>query len=101
MTKTAAPLPFSEPVFVTRPIMPGLSEYRDALQGVWQRHWLTNKGAVHDELELALCRHLRLSSLSLVANCTAGLMLAFKAFELRGEVVTTPFTSPATINALT
>lgn len=100
MTKTA-PLPFSEPIFVTRPIMPGLSEYRDALQGVWQRHWLTNKGAVHDELELALCKHLRLSNLSLVANCTAGLMLAFKAFELGGEVITTPFTSPATINALT
>ena len=81
--------------------MPGLSEYHDALKGVWERHWLTNKGAVHDELELALCAHLRLSNFSLVANCTAGLMLAYKAFDLAGEVITTPFTSPATVNSLT
>ncbi len=38
--------------------------------------------------------------MSLVGNGNLALVLAFKALELEGDVVTTPFTSPATINAL-
>ena len=88
-------------MYVTRPVLPDLRVYMAALQGIWQRQWLTNKGQLHDALEWALCDHLRVSHLSLVSSGTAALMLAFRALELSGEAVTTPLTSPATVNALT
>jgi dTDP-4-amino-4,6-dideoxygalactose transaminase len=94
------PPAFDQPIYVTRPLMPALPDYVELLEGIWRRHWLTNKGQLHDELEAALCSYLRVKSLSLVANGTLGLALTCNAFELEGEVVTTPFTSPATVNAL-
>jgi dTDP-4-amino-4,6-dideoxygalactose transaminase len=97
---SSPPPPFSEPVFVTRPLFPALADYQAGLAGIWERRWLTNKGELHDELEAALAAHLRAPHLSLVANGTAGLMLACRALDLSGEAVTTPFTSPATVNAL-
>lgn len=99
--KHGAPAAFDEPIYVTRPLLPDLRVYVAALEGIWQRRWLTNKGELHDTLERTLCEHLRVRHLSLVANGTAALMLAYRAFELTGEVITTPFTSPATVNALT
>ena len=95
------PVAFDEPVYVTRPLFPDLRAYVSALEGIWRRRWLTNKGQLHDALEQALCDYLGARHLSLVANGTMALMLAYRAFELTGEVITTPFTSPATINALT
>lgn len=100
-TSRVAPRPFEHPVYVTRPLLPDLQVYTAALQGIWQRQWLTNKGQLHDALERGLCDHLRVSHLSLVGSGTAGLMLAFRALELSGEAITTPLTSPATVNALT
>lgn len=95
------PAAFDEPVYVTRPLLPDLRTYVSALEAIWKRRWLTNEGQVHDALEQALCGYLRISHVSLVANGTMALMLAYRALELSGEVITTPFTSPATVNALT
>ena len=94
------PPAFEQPLYVTRPLLPPLEAYSKALQGIWSRRWLTNKGVLHDELEAALCRHLHVQQMSLVGSGTLALMLTFKALELEGDVVTTPLTSPATINAL-
>ncbi len=71
------------------------------MRGIWDRRWLTNNGPLHDALEQALCAHLRVRHLSLINNGTTALTIAFRAFELSGEVITTPFTSPATVNAIT
>jgi dTDP-4-amino-4,6-dideoxygalactose transaminase len=100
-TSGVAPRPFEQPVYVTRPLLPDLQNYTATLQGIWQRQWLTNNGQLHDKLERALCDHLQIHHLSLVSSATAGLMLAFRALELSGEAITTPLTSPATVNALT
>lgn len=96
----APPLAFEHPVYVTRPLLPAIEAYSEMLQGLWSRRWLTNKGAVHDALEAALCRHLRVTHLSLASSGTTAIMLACRALGLTGEVITTPFTSPATVNAL-
>jgi dTDP-4-amino-4,6-dideoxygalactose transaminase len=94
------PIPFAQPVYVTRPILPELSHYTSILQGIWERGWLTNKGPTHDALERALRDHLRVEHLALTGSGTTALMLAHRALGLAGEVVTTPFTSPATPNSL-
>src|SRR5215831_1124176 len=96
---TASPAPFEQPIYVVRPLLPSLPSYTEALKGIWERQWLTNKGPLHDELEGALRAHLRAPYLSLTGNGTTALSLIFKALELSGDIITTPFTSPATPNS--
>jgi dTDP-4-amino-4,6-dideoxygalactose transaminase len=95
----SSPAPFEQPIYVVRPLLPPLTSYTEALKGIWERQWLTNKGPLHDELERALCAFLHIPLLSLTASGTIALTLAFKALQLSGEVITTAFTSPATPNA--
>jgi dTDP-4-amino-4,6-dideoxygalactose transaminase len=94
------PPAFEQPIYVTRPLLPAFDAYAASLRGVWERVWLTNKGPLHDQLEQVLSTYLRIPNLSLVSSGTTALMLAFRAFELSGEVITTPLTSPATVNAI-
>jgi dTDP-4-amino-4,6-dideoxygalactose transaminase len=91
----------SEPVFVTRPTMPALDEYTDYLRGIWERRWLTNEGVLHQELERRLCEYLGVEHLSLFCNGTIALLVALNALRINsGEVITTPFTFPATAHVL-
>jgi dTDP-4-amino-4,6-dideoxygalactose transaminase len=91
----------SEPVYVTRPTMPPLNEYTDYLRGIWERRWLTNEGVLHRELERRLCEYLEVEHLSLFCNGTIALLVALNALRINsGEVITTPFTFPATAHVL-
>jgi dTDP-4-amino-4,6-dideoxygalactose transaminase len=92
--------PFSEPIYVTRPLLPPLAALTARLEQIWSTQWLTNGGRQHDELEAAVRRYLQVEQLSLVSNGTIGLLCAIRALDLSGEVITTPFTFPATPHAL-
>jgi dTDP-4-amino-4,6-dideoxygalactose transaminase len=92
--------PFDEPIFVTRPLLPPLSQLLARLDDVWTAQWLTNAGAQHERLEEALRRHLAVPQLSLFNNGTIALITAVRALGLKGSVVTTPFTFPATPHSL-
>ncbi|KON81100.1 DegT/DnrJ/EryC1/StrS family aminotransferase [Azoarcus sp. PA01] len=94
------PKAFDEPVYVTRPLLPPLEEYTALLQQVWDSGWLTNGGRQHAELERELARHLGAEQLSLFNNGTIALIVACQALRLSGEVITTPFTFPATPHVL-
>jgi len=92
---------FADPVYVTRPTMPPLDAYTGYLRGIWERRWLTNDGALHQELERQLSAHLGVEHLSLFCNGTIALLVALRALQIEGgEVITTPFTFPATAHAL-
>ena len=95
-----APRGFDEPIFVTRPLLPPLAALTARLQQAWDARWLTNNGAQHQALEAALARTLGAPHLSLFANGTLALLVAARVLGLRGEVVVTPFTFPATVHAL-
>ena len=82
--------PFAEPIHVTRPLLPPLSDLQARLAEVWQAQWLTNGGDQHVKLEQALIRLLGVEQLSLFNNGTIALLIALRALELRGEVITTP-----------
>lgn len=91
----------SEPVYVTRPTMPSLDEYTEHLRGIWERRWLTNDGLLHQELDRRLCEYLGVEHLSLFCNGTTALLVALHALRINsGEVITTPFTFPATAHVL-
>jgi dTDP-4-amino-4,6-dideoxy-D-glucose transaminase len=94
-------LAFREPISVTRPTLPDLDRFRRSLEPVWQSRWLTNDGPFHHELEERLCAFLGVERLSLMCNGTTALLMALQALGIsRGEVITTPFTFPATTHVL-
>jgi dTDP-4-amino-4,6-dideoxygalactose transaminase len=93
-------VPFTDPVYVTRPLLPPLPAVMRRLEAIWSAQWLTNGGAQHVELESALRQYLDVAELSLFTNGTIALLTALKALDLSGEVITTPFTFPATPHAL-
>ena len=90
------PLPFDQPVFVTRPLLPPLEGFVGRLRDVWSSGWLANGGAQHEALERALSEHLRCAHLSLFNNGTIGLIVACQAvisgsFTLINEAITLNF----------
>jgi dTDP-4-amino-4,6-dideoxygalactose transaminase len=92
--------PFEKPVYLTRPILPDLDLVRAKLEEIWEAQWLTNNGAQHRALEKALCNVLKTPYLSLFNNGTIALIVAIQSLKLKGEVITTPFTFPATPHVL-
>ena len=93
-------VPFDKPVHVTRPLLPPLSDVMARLEQVWATQQLTNIGAQHERLEAALRGYLAVRELSLFTNGTVALITAIRALGLTGDVLTTPFTFPATPHAL-
>ena len=85
---------------ITKPFLPPKEEYERYLTGIWQRQWLTNMGPLASDLELKLKRYLGLKHLLFVTNGTIALQMAIKALELRGEIITTPFSFVATSSSI-
>jgi dTDP-4-amino-4,6-dideoxygalactose transaminase len=92
---------FSNPIYVARPILPNLESLYKKLEIVWRSGFLTNYGFQHNTLEKRLSDILKISHVSLFNNGTTALLIACKALKLSGEVITTPFTFPATPHSLT
>ncbi len=92
--------PFPDPIYVTRPLLPSVAAVTKRLEQIWSTQWLTNAGPQHEELEAAVRRYLQVEQLSLFNNGTIALLCAIRALDLTGEVITTPFTFPATPHAL-
>lgn len=91
---------FKEPIYVTRPLLPSLDQVYSQLQEVWNSKWITNNGSKHKELESKLKEYLKVDNLVIFSNGTVALELGLKSLDLSGEVITTPFTFPATVQAL-
>ena len=85
---------------VTKPFLPPQAEYEKYLSGIWKRQWLTNSGPLGSELEMKLKAHLELKHLLYVTNGTIALQMAIKALELKGEIITTPFSFVATTSSI-
>ncbi len=92
--------PFEKPIYITRPMLADLSEVDSELRDIWESQWLTNGGAKHQQLEEELKKTLRVPGLSLFNNGAIALIVAIQSLRLSGEVITTPFTFPATTHVL-
>lgn len=93
--------PFDQPIYVTRPLLPDLRNLSRKLEDIWQNQWLTNNGPQHMQLEHRVREHLKVPLLSLFNNGTIALITACQSLRVSGDVVTTPFTFPATPHVLT
>ena len=85
---------------VTRSSMPPYEEYIKEIRDLWDSHWLTNIGEKHEQLAEELKEYLKADHLSLFTNGHLALEDAIAAFELSGEVITTPFTFSSTTHAI-
>ena len=85
---------------ITKPFLPPQGEYEKYLTGIWQRQWLTNMGPLASALEMHLKDYLHVNHLLFVTNGTVALQMAIKALDLKGEIITTPFSYVATTSSI-
>ncbi|WP_316353883.1 DegT/DnrJ/EryC1/StrS family aminotransferase [Candidatus Trichorickettsia mobilis] len=85
---------------ITKPFLPDITKYNEYLQKIWEAEYLTNAGPLVKELELKLKDYCNAQNLFYVSNGTIALQLAIKALDLKGEIITTPFSYVATTSSI-
>ncbi len=90
----------TKPIYVTRPYLPSRDRVDTYFTRVYESGMLTNNGPLVQELTSRLESYLGVKNLLLVSNGTVALLLALKLLQVKGEVVTTPFTFPATATSI-
>lgn len=85
---------------VTKPFLPPVEEYKKYIDTIWDKQWLTNMGPLATDLEISLKEYLGLDHLLFVTNGTVALQMAIKALDLKGEIITTPFSFVATTSSI-
>lgn len=84
----------------TKPYLPPFEEYIEAIKPLWQSHMLTNMATYHNILEKKLRDYLNVAEFLLFSNGHTALELTLQAMNLKGEVITTPFTFASTTHAI-
>ncbi len=87
-------------ITVTSPLLPPLDEFIPYLQEIWNSKWITNNGQFHQQLEQALCEYLGVEYISVFTNGTLPLITALQALNVKGEVITTPYSFVATTHSI-
>ncbi|WP_330111435.1 DegT/DnrJ/EryC1/StrS family aminotransferase [Cetobacterium somerae] len=89
-------------IMVTKSFLPPFEEYSKEIERIWETHWLTNMGPLHEELKNKLNEYLKTSNSTLCNNGHLALEIGLRALELPngGEVITTPFTFASTTHAI-
>jgi dTDP-4-amino-4,6-dideoxygalactose transaminase len=93
MTKTSYNIPLVKPAF------PPKAEFFQYIEEIEKSRILTNGGVFESRLESDLCDFLGANYISLMSSGSMALTLGIKALDLKGEIITTAFTSPATLMA--
>ena len=87
-------------ILVTQSSMPELNEYVEEIKSIFETKWLTNRGEKHKKLEEELAKYLKVKNMSLYTNGHLALYTALKSLDLKGEVITTPFSFASTTHAI-
>ena len=90
----------SETINVTRSALPSFEEYCAEIRSIWDSRWLTNMGEKHQALEKALQDYLGAKHVSLLTNGHLALENILEAFDLHGEIITSPYTFASTTHAI-
>ena len=85
---------------VTKSYLPNIEKYKSYIDEIYKTAWLTNQGPLVQRLEKRLAKYLGVKNIVLVSNGTIALEIAYRALDLKGEVITTPFSFVATTSSL-
>ncbi len=89
-----------EKILVTKTSLPPMEEYMEEVKELWDSHWITNMGAKHNEFHDNLVEYMHVDNVELMVNGHMALEMAIQAFDLKGEVITSPFTFASTTHAI-
>ena len=89
-----------KPIYVTMPTLAPLEEVNELLQGVWRSGVMTHNGPLLQKFEKDVKEWHGAKYHTVVVNGTVALQMAIKALELKGEIITTPFSFIATTSAI-
>ena len=87
-------------IYVTQPTLAPLEEVTELLKGVWESGIMTHNGPLVQRLEKEVGEKLGVKNVVSCVNGTIALQMAIRALELKGEIITTPFTFIATSNSI-
>ena len=87
-------------IYITKTYLPDKERFKTYVDKIYHSGWITNNGQMVRELEERLKEYLGVKNIVLVSNGTLALQLAYKSLELKGEVITTPFSFVATTSSL-
>lgn len=87
-------------IYVTMPTLAPLEEVNELMKGIWETGIMTHNGPLVQRFEKECAEHLGVPNLVSCVNGTIGLQMAIRALQLKGEIITTPFTFIATINSI-
>lgn len=85
---------------VTKTFLPPQEEYQAILKKAWDANWITNRGCLVLDLEEKLKSYLGVSNIIATTNGTLPLQIAIKALELKGGIITTPFSYVASTSSI-
>jgi dTDP-4-amino-4,6-dideoxygalactose transaminase len=85
---------------VTKTYLGDIDKFKNYVEGIYARGWLTNHGPLVCELEQRLKDCLGVKHVLLTNNGTLALQVAYRALGMTGSAVTTPFSFVATSSSL-
>ncbi len=87
-------------ITVTKPYLPLRRIFEKYVDQIYSSNWLTNFGPLEQQLTEKLKEFLQVDNLLLVSNGTLALQVLYRALNLKGEVITSPFSFVATTSSL-
>ena len=87
-------------IYVTMPTLAPLEEVNELMKGIWASGIMTHNGPLVQRFEKECAAHLGVPQMVSCTNGTIGLQMAIRALQLKGEIITTPFTFIATISSI-
>jgi len=87
-------------IYVTQPDFPNYDNYINKIKELWDTKHITNSGKFNKLFINKLEEFLNIKNITLVNNGTTALIIAIKALNLSGEIITTPYTFIATSNSI-
>lgn len=90
----------SETLYVGRPNIGSRERFLQRVNEMFDRRWLSNDGPLLKEFEQRIADLIGVRHVIAVCNATAGIELASRALELKGEVIMPSYTFVATAHAL-
>lgn len=87
-------------IYLSKPSAPPFDEFIEEIKPIWENRMFTNVGEKHKLFEKELMRYLCCDNITLTANGHMALELMLSTLNIKGEVITTPFTFASTIMAI-
>ncbi len=87
-------------IYVTMPTLAPLEEVNELMKDIWASGIMTHNGPLVQRFEKECAEHFGVPNLVSCVNGTMGLQMAIRALQLKGEIITTPFTFIATISSI-